>query len=58
MPRVSKRKGVNVRKVRDAKKILLTKVEELHYRAAKANVITFESAFSSCPRLKDYIKQD
>ncbi len=58
MPRVSKGKGVNVGKTRDAKKILLTKVEELHYRAAKAKVITFNSAFSICPRLKDYIKQD
>ena len=47
MSRVNKGKGVNVGKVRDAKKILLTKVEELHYRAAKANVITFDSAFSS-----------
>jgi len=34
----------------------LNKLEQLHYRAYKKNVITFESAFNYSPRLAEYMK--
>ena len=58
MPTTDKKKRTNVGKARNAKNIVLTKVEDIHYRAFKSNTITSISAMSSCPRLKDYIKQD
>ena len=39
-----------------AKRHLLTKSEQLHYRAYKKNVITFESAFNYSPRLAEHMK--
>ena len=59
MPATTKRKRGNVGKSRNELEgeQLLTKVEKLHYRAFKSNVITFNSAINACPKLRDYIKQ-
>ena len=57
MPTTNKRKRTNVGKARNAKNIMLTEVEDIHYRAFKSNAITLSSAIAICPKLKDYIKQ-
>ena len=37
-------------------KVILNNGEQLHYRAYKKNVITFESALNYSPRLAEYMK--
>jgi hypothetical protein len=39
-----------------SKKVMLNRGEQLHYRAYKKNVITFESAFNYSPRLAEHMK--
>ena len=58
MPTTTKRTRGNVGAIGDelAKRHLLTKIEQLHYRAYKKNVITFESAFNYSPRLAEHMK--
>ena len=58
MPATTKRTRRNVGEVGDelAKRHLLTKSEQLHYRAYKKNVITFESALNYSPKLAEYMK--
>ena len=51
--------GGNVGEVRHelAKRHLLTKIDQLHYRAYKKNVITFESLLTHSPRVVEYIEK-
>ena len=39
-----------------AKRDLLTKIEQLHYRAYKKNVITLQTVLNYSPRLAEYMK--
>jgi len=58
MPATPKRTRGNVGEVGNelAKRYLLTKLEQLHYRAYKKNVITFESALNYSPKLAEYMR--
>jgi hypothetical protein len=58
MPTTTKRTRGNVGEVRHelAKRHLLTKIEQLHYRAYKKNVITLQTVLNYSPRLAEYMK--
>ena len=58
MPATTKRTRGNVGEVGDelAKRYLLTKIEQLHYRAYKKNVITLQTVLNYSPRLAEYMK--
>ncbi len=58
MPATPKRTRGNVGEVGNelAKRYLLTKIEQLHYRAHKKNVITIKSALNYSPVLAEYMK--
>ena len=58
MPATTKRTRGNVGEIGNelAKRYLLTKIEQLHYRAYKKNVITLQTVLNYSPRLAEYMK--
>ena len=58
MPATTKRTRGNVGEIGNelAKRDLLTKIEQLHYRAYKKNVITLQTVLNYSPRLAEYMK--
>jgi len=58
MPATTKGTRGNVGEIGNelAKRDLLTKIEQLHYRAYKKNVITLQTVLNYSPRLAEYMK--
>jgi hypothetical protein len=58
MPATTKGTRGNVGEIGNelAKRHLLTKIEQLHYRAYKKNVITLQTVLNYSPRLAEYMK--